>query len=215
MTEAGEWLLTGLLNQGSTWLGIALFLAAAGLPLPATMLLMAAGAFARQGVLPLEAAVPAAAAGAVAGDAFSYLLGRFSLRLLPAGLLGSTGWQRATALFARWGGWSVFVTRFALTPVALPVNLLAGSTRYHALRFLAAAVAGEALWVLLFGGVGYALAEHWEEASKLALDAGGFLLGAVVLLAGAYALAGPGIRRLLHRLTPAGRPVAAPPDGRP
>lgn len=64
-------------------------------------------------------------------------------------------------------------------------------------------------------GPGYALAEHWEEASKLAVDAGGFLLGTVLLLAGAHALAPSAAQRLLHRLTPAGRPAAAPRGDRP
>ena len=52
MSELNDLLLTGLLNHGSLLLGLVLFFAALGVPLPATMLLLAAGAFAQQGVLP-------------------------------------------------------------------------------------------------------------------------------------------------------------------
>jgi membrane-associated protein len=176
VTELGEWLLTGLLNHGNTLLGVTLFFAALGIPLPATMLLMAAG-------------VLAATTGAVAGDACSYLLGRFSLNLLPARLLASGGWGQAAAFFARWGGWSVFVTRFLLTPAALPVNLLAGSSLYAWPRFMAAVVTGEALWVLLFGGIGHLFADQWESISRLAGDLVGLLVGATLAVVGLYLLA--------------------------
>ena len=51
MSELSGALLTALINQGQWLLASVLFLAALGVPLPATMLLLAAGAFARQGVL--------------------------------------------------------------------------------------------------------------------------------------------------------------------
>lgn len=194
--EAGDWLLTALLNHGSTLLGVTLFFSALGLPLPATMLLVAAGAFSRQGLFAADAAVLAATAGAVAGDGCSYLLGRFSLRLAPASLLASAGWARASAQFARWGAWSVFVTRFLLTPAALPVNLLAGSTRYGWARFMAAVVAGETVWVLLFGGIGHVFADQWENISRLAGDVLGVIAGVALLLAGGAVLASARRRRV-------------------
>ncbi len=188
MSEISDWLLTALLNHGNALLGATLFLAAFGVPLPATMLLLAAGAFTRQGMLSIEWALIAGIASAVAGDLCSYLLGRFSLRLAPARLRDSDGWQRATLLFARWGGWGVFVSRFLLTPVALPVNLLAGSTHFAWPRFLLAVVAGETLWVFLFGGLGYLFADQWEGVSRLAGDMAGVLLGLVLVLLGLWAL---------------------------
>jgi membrane protein DedA with SNARE-associated domain len=185
VSDISDLLLTGLLNHGNALLGGALFLAALGVPLPATMLLLAAGAFARQGVLPLQAALVTAVAAAVTGDACSYLVGRLAGRHLPKRLQGASSWQRAAGLFARWGSWSVFFSRFLLTPIALPVNLLAGSTRHAWPRFMAAAVAGELLWVLLFGGLGHLFADRWEGISALAGDVVGLLLGAVLAAGGA------------------------------
>ncbi|MGE0351155.1 DedA family protein [Hydrogenophaga sp.] len=188
MTDVSEWLLTALLNHGNALLGGTLFLAAFGVPLPATMTLMAAGAFTRQGVLPIESAVLSACLGAMAGDACSYLFGRAGLKRVPRRITGSQVWQRAAALFAVWGGWGVFVSRFLLTPVALPVNLLAGATGYPWPRFLLAVVAGEAIWVVLYGGLGHLFADQWENLGRLAGDAVGVLMGAVLLGSGIRAL---------------------------
>jgi membrane-associated protein len=76
VTGITDFLLTNLLNHGALVLGSTLFLAALGVPLPATMLVVATGAFSRQGVMSLQVAASVAVAAAVAGDACSYLLGQ-------------------------------------------------------------------------------------------------------------------------------------------
>ncbi|MGE0312544.1 MAG: DedA family protein [Lautropia sp.] len=190
--DATELLLTGLLNHGVAILAATLFLAALGVPLPATVLLMAAGAFVQQGVLQPAAAFAAALAAAISGDAGSYLIGRMASGVVPGRVRDGASWARAKALFERWGASGIVLTRFLLTPLALPVNLLAGSTRYPRLRFLAAAAAGEAVWVVLVGGAGYWFADRWEAMSRLAVDAVGVLVGLVFAIAGAIVL----LRRL-------------------
>lgn len=188
MSDVGDLLLTGLLNHGNVLLGGALFFAALGVPLPATMLLMAAGAFTRQGELGIEGAVASALVGVVVGDGCIYLIGRFSSALLPKRMQSSTGWHRAESLIARWGGWSVFFSRFLLTPIAMPISLLAGSTRYPWARYMTAVLAGEVTWVALFGGLGHFFADHWEDISQLASDFVGVLLGALLFIAGLAAI---------------------------
>lgn len=120
----------------------------------------------------------------LAGDAGAYMLGRVGIGLVPAGLLQSAAWQRAIGLFARWGGWSVFLTRFALTPAALPVSLLAGSTGYAMFRFMAAVVAGEAIWVLLFAGLGRLFADRWEQVSEISADLLALIAGLAMVVVG-------------------------------
>lgn len=186
MIELSEWLLTSLLNHGSSMLAATLFLAALGVPLPATMLLIAAGAFAGQGVLPIGSALVAAVSGAVAGDACSYLVGRYTMRWVPQRLLVAAPWTRASALFGRWGGWSIFLTRFLLTPIAFPVNILAGSTRYAVPRFMSAVVGGEIIWVLLYGGLGHTFFTQWEAISRIAGDIAGLAIGIALAVAGAW-----------------------------
>lgn len=188
MTDVTGALLTALINQGQWLLAGVLFLAALGVPLPATMLLLASGAFARQGVLePLGAAITGVVA-AVAGDMSSYLAGRLMGQRLPSSWRSGATWQRAADTFALQGAWAVLLTRFLLTPLALPVNLLAGSTRFPWPRFMLPVLLGELLWVLLFGGLGYVFADRWEWVSAWAEDSVGLLLGGVLAGVGLWGL---------------------------
>ena len=163
-------MLTALLNYGAAMLGGTLFLAALGLPLQH----WSARCWATAAAMDWAASPPC------------------GFRRACAHRRSGRG---ATALFARWGLLGIFLTRFVLTPVALPVNLLAGSTRYPWPRYLKAVIAGEATWVGLFGGAGYAFAQQWESISSLVSDGGGVLLGAVLV-----AMAGRWLWR--HRLRP-------------
>lgn len=83
MTDLADLLVTALLNHGTLALGATLFLAALGVPLPASMMLIAAGAFARQGVLGAPDTAVAALAGAVLGDSGSDGIGRFGSTRYP------------------------------------------------------------------------------------------------------------------------------------
>jgi membrane protein DedA with SNARE-associated domain len=184
VNELSDWLLLGLQNYGAWVLGATTLLSAVGLPLPATMLLVAAGALARQGTLDWAAAVALAAAGASLGDAASYWLGRSGSRLLAGRVQTAPAWQRARGAFRRWGGLAIFLSRFALTPLALPVNLIAGSTRYSAWRFIAPVVLGESLWVIAFGGLGYVFVDQWAALSNvISSQAGGLSAYLVALIA--------------------------------
>lgn len=188
MTEITDFLLTNLLNHGALVLGSTLFLAALGLPLPATMLVVATGAFSKQGVMSLQVAASVAVLAAVAGDGCSYLLGRLVGERYTSRWKGSKAWRSADQQFERWGIWSIFLSRFLFTPIALPVNLMAGSTQFPWHRFLMAVVAGEAIWVVLFGGLGLLFADSWEALSQVASDLSGFLVGTLLLGVGVYAL---------------------------
>ena len=88
-------------------------------------------------------------------------------------------------MFERWGGLAVFFSRFLLTPLAIPINLLAGGTRYALWRYLGLVVAGEALWVVTFGGMGYLFADQWEAVSALMGNLSGAVAAAALGLTGA------------------------------
>jgi membrane-associated protein len=186
MTELGEAFLTGMLAYGPPVLSVALLLGAVGLPLPGTMFLLAAGAFAGQGVLDWPLAAPLALVGVVVGDSTGYILGRYGGPLVVRRFAGNQTWGRAQNAFDRQGGWAIVLTRFLLTPLAVPVNLIAGSSRYPFGRFLSFDTAGELVWVMLYGGLGYLFADSWEVINSLAGNLSGLLVGAVALGAGAY-----------------------------
>ncbi len=191
-------LLTSLTTYGVWALGAATLISGLGLPLPASMLLLAAGAFMRQGTLNWQAGVLLAAFGAIAGDMTSYLMGRYGGTLALGGWAHTPIWQQAQGVFARWGGLTVFLSRFILTPIALPVNLIAGSTHYTPWRFLSSVVLGELVWVLGFSSLGYLFADQWSALSTATGSVSSWILiGAVILVGGVYLVRRFWPRRLL------------------
>ena len=186
MTDLTDTFLTGMLAYGAPALSAALLLGALGLPLPSAMFLLAAGAFVRQGVLDWSLTVPLALLATVAGDSGGYCLGRCGGPLVLKRVENSAVWGRARATFDRRGGVAILLTRFLLTPLATPINLIAGSSRYSFARFVFFDVLGELAWIALYGTLGYVFAESWELLNDLMGNISGLLVGVVVLGVGAY-----------------------------
>ena len=183
-----EYFLTWVITYGSPALGLALLLAAFGLPLPATFFVLAAGAFARQGVIDWYSALLIGLLAAVLGDSLSYGIGRFANSWVERRFGQSPAWQKAQETFDERGGQAIYLTRFLLTPLAIPTNLIAGGSAYPFWRFLFYDAAGEATWLLLYGGLGYTFASQWEVMSDLISDFSGLLVGLVFFAAGIYLL---------------------------
>jgi len=185
MSDLSDTLLTAVLAYGAPALGLVLFIVALGIPLPATLLLLASGAFISQGALDGPQALGIGLLGSVLGDSGSYCLGRCGGGLVLRRFERAPAWRRAQATFERRGGLLVFFTRFMLTPLALPTNLIAGSSRYSYARFLALDALGELTWIVLYLGLGYLFAGQWETISELAGSLSGALVGLVALAAAA------------------------------
>ena len=64
------------------------------------------------------------------------------------------------------------LSRFLVTPLALPTNLIAAGDRYPFPRFASACLAGEAVRVTLFGGLGYLFAGSRRTIEGRAGDLG-------------------------------------------
>ena len=179
--------------------------AALGLPLPASILLLATGALAARGGVDLAPVLLASLVAVVAGDSLGYWLGR------RGGTSAASGWlrrrvcraettagagrvERAGRLVARWGGPAVLLTRFLITPLAPAVNLAAGAGHYPFRRFALYDVAGEAIWVGVYVGLGYAFSANLDRLAGLlgnattALTVLAVLAVLLALLASAYAL---------------------------
>ncbi len=184
MSDLTDTLLTALLAYSAPALGLALLIVALGIPLPATLLLLASGAFVSQGALDGRLALGLGLLGSVLGDSGSYCLGRCGGVLVLKHIEGRAIWRQARASFERRGALAIFLTRFMLTPLALPTNLIAGSSRYAYGRFLMLDVLGELVWIALYGGLGYAFADQWETVSDLAGNLTGALIGLLALVAG-------------------------------
>jgi membrane-associated protein len=167
-----ETLLQWLLAYGITVLTPVIAGAALGLPLPASLLLLAGGAFAGGGQFGLAELLCGAFAGAVTGDLLGFWIGRRGgegalarwggrLRISPETV------ARGERTFARWGGLSVLLTRFLLTPLGPVINVVAGTSRYPVRSFVLYDALGEGIWVALYVGLGLFFSTNWDVLASL------------------------------------------------
>jgi membrane protein DedA with SNARE-associated domain len=128
--------------------------ASAGAPLPIGVLLAGLGAASIHEGGPNFALLAASGlAASVAGDGIDFGIGRLGGRRALLWAMARLRRNRPLAALARVGpppkqGLLLFLSRFALTPIAMPVSLLAGATGLGIGAFLFWDVAGEGLFVV-------------------------------------------------------------------
>lgn len=186
-------LLTFFETYGYFALWVSVFIAAAGLPLPISLEMLAAGAFAALGDFNLVLLFVIALSAQVCGDNVGYLIGRrWGSRVLNW-LEQSQKWNRFIPLrtiersrhyFRQRGGWAIFLSRFLFTALAGIINLLAGSELYPYRYFILTDVSGKALGVLIPLLLGFIFAASWEVMGDILGPLSLFILGllAVFLL---------------------------------
>lgn len=189
-------ILTYVSAYGPAVIGGVIFINAAGIPLPAFFLVIATGAFVRQDVIQWYVALSIALVCVMAGDSFNYGLGRFAQNWVQQRWGDNRAWQNAEQTFQERGGMAIFLTRWLLTPLAIPTNLIAGSSGYPFLRFLVYDLAGEAVWLLGYGTVGYIFGSQWQVVGEALSDLNGLLAGLAILGLGLYWMR----RRKRHRI---------------
>lgn len=164
-----EQLVTSLLLYGLPVLFGTIFLAAVGLPLPASLLLITTGAFTAQGQFDLRWVVVLATSAAVLGDHVGYALGRWGGRhavvRLSRWMGGPARLEQAEAVARRWGGLSVFLSRWLLPPLGPAINVTSGMARYPWPKFVSFAIAGELLWVVLYLVIGRSFSDQIDVIS--------------------------------------------------
>lgn len=163
-----------------------LFLSGLGVPLPATLLVIASGAFMRQNLLDAWTTPLLGYFSVVSGDVLLYLVGFFARAPILARFGHTAAWNKANQMFKQRGGIAIYFTRWLLTALAMPTVLIAGSSGYQFRKFLMYDALGELTWFLLFGGLGYAFGSQWELISGFISDFSGFLTGALVMGVGVY-----------------------------
>lgn len=192
-----DWLLSGLAATGGPLLFLTTFLSCLMVPVPSSLVMLAAGAFAAGGDLSLGDVVLASYLGAVLGDQTGYGAARVARGPLERHLARKPGpaqmMASARTRLAQRGGTTVFLTRWLLSPLGPYVNLAAGATGFSWMQFSVASAAGEAVWVAVYAGLGWSFASHIEMIADLSGNI------TAVLAAGALAyLLGRHLRRGLR-----------------
>jgi membrane protein DedA with SNARE-associated domain/rhodanese-related sulfurtransferase len=160
------------------------------LPIPANLILVAAGALARSGSLSLPGAVGVTVIAFVLADLAWFETGvRFGNRTLHflGGLSGRTEAyvHKATDAFARRGVRTLLVSKFVvgLDAVAAP---LAGAGGTHLIQFLIFDTLGAMLWSTTYAGLGYIFSDQLESVATHIARVGAFVALAVAAGCGYY-----------------------------
>lgn len=178
--------LNWMATYGSPMVAGLLFLGGLGIPVPATLIVIASGAFIRLSLLDAYSTPLLGYLGTIIGDASVYAIGYFASGWIERRFGATAAWKSAHTLFERRGGSAIFLTRWLLTAIALPVTLIAGSSSYRFRKFFVLDLLGELTWVALYGGLGYAFGSQWELISDFISNFSGFAVGALALGAGIY-----------------------------
>ena len=182
-------LMSIIAQHGYAAVALILFVAAAGLPVPTSIVLLAAGA-AAHGNLNLGTLILIAASSALLGDALLYLGGRYTgwwllagmcrLSMNPEGCIFSSSayfYRRGskTLLFAKWVP--------GLASMAAP---LAGSLNMKFSRFLRLDAAGVTMYVTAWLTVGYVFSGFLREITVWVQNFGHAVFYTIVLIIAGY-----------------------------
>ncbi len=195
-------LLHWLHEYGYPMLWLTVFIAAVGVPLPISLVLLAAGAFAVRGDFNIALLIGITITASSCGDNVGYFIGRHwgsrtlhwlgqprSLCLIPSHTI-----IRSHLYFQRRGGWAIFFSRFLFPALGGVTNLLAGADRYPYRYFLLYDVVGETLGTVIPLSLGYAYGVCWEAGGNVLGAFSGFALVLFVVILLTRCL----VRTLLH-----------------
>jgi membrane-associated protein len=190
MNNLLQYLLSWLQEYGYPILGLSVFVGAVGIPLPNTLVLLAAGAFAAFGDFNFALLTTVSITAFVAGDNVSYWLGRlWGSKVLDwleqSGrfrLIKPQTVARSRIYFARRGGWAIFFSRFLVSVLGGAINIFAGAELYPYRRFLTYDIGGETLGALLPLTLGYIFGTSWDAIGDLLGSLSIFILAFLVVL---------------------------------
>jgi membrane-associated protein len=179
-----DFLLTLIINYGAPVFAALLLLGAMGVPVGASVLVIAAGAFSQQGILSWPVTAALGLVGTLTGDALSFGIGFYAKEWIDQHFGSSPSWKSARASFEKRADLAIYLTRFLVTALAIPTNLIAGGSGIRFRRFMAYDSLGEFTWIILYGGLGYWFGSEWELVSNFIGNFGGLLAGIVIFIAG-------------------------------
>ncbi len=181
-----DYLLSTLGVYGLPMLFATLVFSSIGVPIPASLLLLASGSFVEQGEMSLWPVLGLSALGAILGDQAGYVLGRWGGRRVSKRLGRFVGGEqqllRAEKWLKRWQGAGIFFSRWLLTPLGPVINVTCGMTGYSWPRFLIYDILGEALWVVLYVLLGRFFSDRVQAMSDFLGDLMWLIMGLLFVI---------------------------------
>ncbi len=179
-------LLAAISHHGYLLVFVIVFAEAAGLPAPAALALIAAGAAAAAHVLSAPVAFGTAVSAMLLGDLLLFLLGRYTGWALLSficrlSLNPETCILRSAESFYKRGRVTLLFAKFipGVNTMAPP---LAGSMKMKTLQFLQLDFVGACLYILAYGGLGFLFRDFVAKITQ-GLQSAGHALAEVILVA--------------------------------
>lgn len=169
------YLITWMQQYGYPVLGLTIFVAAIGIPLPISFMLLAAGAFAALGDFNVFLLGVIAVMASTSGDQIGYLLGRSVGTRILAWLgrprrfnpISQQTLEHAHVYFTKSGGLAIFLSRFIVSALGGSINLLSGAEVYPYHRFLLYDISGEVCAAIIPLTLGYIFGASWEAVGDV------------------------------------------------
>lgn len=154
---------------------LVVYLTSFGIPLPATVLIVAAGAFAAQGYFDFQKIFIYVFVASVLGDITGYFVSlKYGRRILMhvgfKRLFSSPNFHALEKIFMNRSLAIIFYTRFILTHLGPSINLLSGLSGITPRKFITYDILGEILYAFIFTSLGYVFANQWEMISSISQD---------------------------------------------
>lgn len=179
--------LLALIPQYGLWIVLfVISIGGLGIPLPASMLAMASGGFVASEDLALWQVLSTCVGSYMLGDQAAFtlarfkgpaILGRFKSRKRSAKII-----TKAEALFERWGGAAIFLSRTIISPLGPYTAYIAGATEFNWLKFTAVAIIGAVCWTGIYVSIGYFFASQMTDLSGMISNMLGLLVALVIAI---------------------------------
>lgn len=166
MNQVLSELLTYLALYGYPIVAAIIAVGYTGVPVPSEAILLAGGALTDDGSLNFYFLGTMVTAVALAGDILAYCVGKkYGLIIIKKfGRLirfDISKTQKTDHFLQKWGVGAIFITRWLITPLGIPLSLLSGITEYPFKRFLLAAFSGDLIWAFGYIYLGAVLGANW------------------------------------------------------
>ena len=164
-------------------------LACLAAPLPASMLVLAAGSFAAAGDLVLWQVFAVASLAFIAGDQVAYGIARSAGPVVLGRLRQNRKIKpiiaRSEDLLERKGGLAVLLSHTVVSPTCPYVSYLCGAGGMSYFAFSGPAIIGAILWTTAYVGLGYTFADQLTQVSEILSNFFGFVIAGVAVVGSA------------------------------
>ena len=164
-------------------------LACLAAPLPASMLVLAAGSFAAAGDLVLWQVFAVACLAFIAGDQIAYGIARSAGPVVLGRLRQNKKIMpiiaRSEDLLERKGGLAVLLSHTVVSPTCPYVSYLCGAGGMSYFAFSGPAIIGAIAWTAAYVGLGYTFADQLTQVSEILSNFFGFVIAGVAVVGSA------------------------------